>query len=81
MPLYITYLLEDKFDLVQIKSRKNLIKSSFVEFLFDLKEFLFDLNTTMVAMTTPLWYLPHECYGTYHMSVMVATIMYILKNR
>ena len=45
------------------------------EFFFDLKVFFFDLNVGMVATIRPLWYLPHGCYGTYHTSVMVGTIM------
>jgi len=53
-----------------------------VEFFFDKKEikldlkvFLLDLNTLMVGTITLLWYLPHATYGTYHISLMVGTIM------
>jgi hypothetical protein len=67
------------FGLFKIKSRKNLTKSNKKEFFLDLKVFFLDLNLIMVAMTRPLWYLPHGCYGTYHTGVMVATIMYFYK--
>jgi hypothetical protein len=62
-------------DFIEFSIDKNKFSLDKKEFFFDLKVFFFDLNVGMVATTRPLWYLPHGCYGTYHTSVMVATIM------
>jgi len=51
------------------------MESSSEVFLFDFKVFFFESKVAMVATIRPLWYLPHAPYGTYHTSVMVATIM------
>jgi len=52
----------------EMESRDNKMKSRD-------KVFFLDFNVTMVATIAVLWYLPHGCYGSYHTSVMVATIM------
>ena len=42
------------------------MESSSEVFLFDFKVFFFESKVAMVATIRPLWYLPHERYGSYH---------------
>ena len=71
--LWIYFYIEGVFE--RFLSRKNQTKSNLKEFFLDLKVFFFDLNVGMVATIAALWYLPQGCYGTYHTSVVVGTIM------
>ena len=63
------------FDFMEFSLDKNKFSLDKKEFFFDLKVFFFDLNVGMVATIAALWYLPQGCYGTYHTSVVVGTIM------
>ena len=67
------------FDFMEFSLDKNKFSLDKKEFFFDLKVFFLDLNTGMVATIAALWYLQQRCYGTYHTTLMVGTIIENIK--
>ena len=61
------------FDFMEFSLDKN-------KFSLDKKEFFFDLKVGMVATIRPLWYLPHERYGSYHNVVLQNWVILIRNN-